>query len=53
MKEIGIFQENATCFDRAYAENILNNFSHLDYIKKETSSRNETCRKRFRNWRKN
>lgn len=35
MKKIGIYQENATCFDRAYAKQLLNDFSHLEYIKKK------------------
>lgn len=34
-KEIGIYQENSTCFDRAYAEHLLSDFKHIEHIKKK------------------
>lgn len=34
-KEIGVYQENSTCFDRVYIEHILSDFKHLEYIKKK------------------
>lgn len=35
MKEIGIFIKNATTLDRAYAQELLSRFQHLEYIKKK------------------